>query len=163
MGKNKKKNTKKVKEQKKESYPSELDFFNDQSEEVKQPAAIEDQKPQLTPQERADDYRKTQMENYEHFIADFKDDAITLLEPADFSDKEKELEKIKKQELIKCEKQIKKDINEWEELFAGNASLSKSSKGLQTLGDKILKIMESSIKKQLKKGLQSEEYRLLSE
>ena len=29
MGKNKKKNTKKVKEQKKESIPSELDFFND--------------------------------------------------------------------------------------------------------------------------------------
>jgi threonyl-tRNA synthetase len=95
------------------------------------------------------------MENYEHFIADFKDDAITLLEPADFSDKEKELEKIKKQELIKCEKQIKKDINEWEELFAGNASLSKSSKGLQTLGDKILKIMDSSIKKQLKKATQN--------
>lgn len=70
------------------------------------------------------------MENYEQFIADFKDDANALLEPADYSEKEKELEKIKKQELIKFEKQIKKDINEWEELFAGNASLSKSSKGL---------------------------------
>ena len=93
------------------------------------------------------------MENYEQFIADFKDDANALLELADFSEKEKELEKVKKQELIKCEKQIKKDINEWEEILAGNASLAKSSKGLQTLGDKILKIMDSSIKKQLRKGL----------
>jgi hypothetical protein len=46
----------------------------------------------------------------------------------DFSDKEKELEKVRKQEASKAEKQLKKDINEWEELFAGNASLSKSAK-----------------------------------
>jgi hypothetical protein len=163
MGKNKKKNTKKVEEHKKESNSSELVLQNDQYEEVKQPATAEEQKPLLTPQERAEDYRKTQMENYEQFIADFKDDANALLELADFSEKEKELEKVKKQELIKCEKQIKKDINEWEEIFAGNASLAKSSKGLQTLGEKILKIMDSSIKKQLRKGLQSEEYRLLTE
>ena len=153
MGKNKKKNTKKVEEKKKQSNSSELVMQNDQYEEVKQPATGEEQKPVLTPQERAEDYRKTQMENYEQFIADFKDDANALLELADFSEKEKELEKVKKQELIKCEKQIKKDINEWEEIFAGNASLAKSSKGLQTLGDKILKIMDSSIKKQLRKGL----------
>ena len=153
MGKNKKKNTKKVEEEKKQSNSSELVMQNDQYEEVKQPATGEEQKPKLTPQERAEDYRKTQMENYEQFIADFKDDANALYELADFSEKEKELEKVKKQELIKCEKQIKKDINEWEEIFAGNASLAKSSKGLQTLGDKILKIMDSSIKKQLRKGL----------
>ncbi len=81
----------------------------------------------------------------------------------DFTEKEKELEKVKKQEAAKAEKQVKKDINDWEELFAGNASLSKSAKGLATLGDKISKLMESSIKKQLRKGLQSEEYRLVSE
>jgi transposase len=71
----------------------------------------------------------------------------------DFSDKEKELEKVRKQEASKAEKQLKKDLNEWEELFAGNASLSKSAKGLATLGDKITKLMDSSVKKQLRKGL----------
>lgn len=45
-------------------------------------------------------------------------------------------------------------------MFAGNASLSKNAKGLGTLGDKLLKIMEGNLKKTLKKGLQSEEYRL---
>lgn len=71
----------------------------------------------------------------------------------DFSEKEKELEKVRKQEAAKAERQIKKEINEWEEIFAGNASLSKSAKGLTTLGDKITKLMDGAIKKQLKKGL----------
>lgn len=65
----------------------------------------------------------------------------------DFSEKEKQLEKMRKQEAAKAEKQIKKDINDWEELFAGNASLSKSAKGLATLGEKLTKLMDGTIKK----------------
>lgn len=42
MGKNKKKNTKKVEEHKKESNSSELVLQNDQYEEVKQPATAEE-------------------------------------------------------------------------------------------------------------------------
>jgi ribosomal 50S subunit-associated protein YjgA (DUF615 family) len=54
---------------------------------------------------------------------------------------------MRKQEAAKAEKQIKKDINDWEELFAGNASLSKSAKGLATLGEKLTKLMDGTIKK----------------
>lgn len=61
----------------------------------------------------------------------------------------------------KFERQLKKDINEWEELFAGNVSLSKSAKGLQQLGDKISKFMESQVKKTLRKGIASEEHRIV--
>ena len=73
------------------------------------------------------------------------------------------MEKFKQQELAKFERQLKKDINEWEELFAGNVSLSKSAKGLQQLGDKISKFMDSQVKKTLKKGILSEEHRLVYE
>ena len=45
MGKNKKKNTKKVEVEKKQSNSSELVMQNDQYEEVKQPATGEEQKP----------------------------------------------------------------------------------------------------------------------
>ena len=72
----------------------------------------------------------------------------------------KELEMIRKQEGNKIERQVKKEINEWEELFAGNASLSKSQKGLNQLADKITKIIEGSVHKHLRKGLQAEEMRL---
>lgn len=60
---------------------------------------------------------------------------------------------IRKQEGNKLERQVKKDVNDWEELFAGNASLSKTQKGLNQLGDKIAKIMDGQLTKQLKKGL----------
>lgn len=87
------------------------------------------------------------------FTASFKDDYETLMEPVDVSQKEKELEMIRKQELQKIERQVKKDLNEWEDLFAGNASLSKNAKGLSQLGDKLAKIMEGNLKKTMRKGV----------
>ena len=66
-------------------------------------------------------------------------------------------------ELSKIEKQLKKDINEWDELFAGNVSLSKSAKGVSTLSEKLIKLMDGSLRKTLKKGIQQEERRLVNE
>jgi len=113
-----------------------------------------------TPGERAEEYKVSQMAQYDQFVAEFKDDQDYINTPLDFSDKEKELEMIRKQEGNKIERQVKKEINEWEELFAGNASLSKSQKGLNQLADKITKIIEGSVHKHLRKGLQAEEMRL---
>ena len=100
------------------------------------------------------------MNVYNSFLAEFEDDLDVLNKEANFAEKERELEKIRKDELKKCEKLIKRDMNEWEELFAGNASLSKTAKGVGQLGDKIIKLMDNNLRKQLKKGLQSEENRL---
>lgn len=97
------------------------------------------------------------------FMAEFQEERDYISSSPDFSDKQRELEKFKQQELAKFERQLKKDINEWEELFAGNVSLSKSAKGLQQLGDKISKFMDSQVKKTLKKGILSEEHRLVYE
>jgi hypothetical protein len=100
------------------------------------------------------------MSVYNTFLAEFEDDLDILNKDTDFAEKERELEKIRKDELKKCEKLIKRDMNEWEEMFAGNASLSKNAKGVGQLGDKIIKLMDNNLRKQLKRGLQSEENRL---
>lgn len=113
----------------------------------------------MTPKERADDYWRSQIKCYEEFTNDFQEDQEMLAKEPDYSEKEKELEKVKKLDTAKMEKQLKKEINDWEELFAGNASLSKSAKGLSVLSEKLVKILDGS-KKTMKKGLQSEEYRL---
>ena len=113
-----------------------------------------------TPEERAEEYRVMQDAQFAQFTSGFKDDYDSLLEPLDVSQKEKELEMIRKQELQKVERQVKKDLNEWEDLFAGNASLSKNAKGLSQLGDKIAKIMEGNLKKTMRKGILSDERRI---
>ena len=71
--------------------------------------------------------------------------------PIDFSDKEAELEtKFKREEAKKVEKQIKKDVNEWEDSY--NApGLRKSEQGLNVLADKLSKIMKDSVGKALKR------------
>jgi hypothetical protein len=49
------------------------------------------------------------------------------------------------------EKQVRKDVNEWDDLFNGGPGLRTSSKGLKTLADKIIKIMKDSVTKAMKK------------
>jgi len=45
----------------------------------------------------------------------------------DFADKQQELEnKFKKEELKKVEKQLRKDVNEWDDLFNGGPGLRKN-------------------------------------
>ena len=68
---------------------------------------------------------------YSGIIKTFQDDEQFLKTEPDFSEKEQELEKkFKKDEEKKVDKQVKKDMNEWEDLFSGNPTLSKNAKGL---------------------------------
>ena len=90
----------------------------------------------------------------------FKDDEQFLQSTPDFSEKEEELEKkFKKEEQKKIDKATKRDQNEWEDLHGGNPSLSTNAKGLQTLGDKLAKIMNDSVRKSLKKCALAEDTR----
>lgn len=86
--------------------------------------------PEPSPQERAEEYKTNQLKAYADFIYEFKDEEESLKVEPDFTEKIKELEKFKKNEIAKQEKLIKREINEWEDLYQGNASLSKSAKGL---------------------------------
>ena len=44
-------------------------------------------------------------------------------------------------------------MNEWEDLHSGNPTLSTNAKGLTTLGDKLMKIMNDTLKKNSLKRL----------
>mmetsp|Transcript_25000 Transcript_25000/g.31235 ORF Transcript_25000/g.31235 Transcript_25000/m.31235 type:complete len:178 (+) Transcript_25000:319-852(+) len=104
-----------------------------------------------TPEERAAVYAKQQLEIYQNFLDSFKEDQAALELPFDFADKQMELEtKFKKEEAKKLEKQTKKDINEWED-FYGAPGYRTSQQGLNTLGDKLTKIMKDSLGKALKR------------
>ena len=46
---------------------------------------------------------------------------------------------------------MKKDVNDWDEMFNGNPALCQSAKGCLTLGDRLMKIVNDSMKKSLKK------------
>ena len=59
--------------------------------------------------------------------------------------------KFKKEEQKKVEKQVRKDVNEWDDLFNGGPGLRTTAKGLKTLADKIIKIMKDSVAKAIKK------------
>ena len=62
--------------------------------------------------------------------------------------------KFKREEAKKVEKQIKKDVNEWEDSY--NApGLRKSEQGLNNLADKLSKIMKDSVGKALKRHTQA--------
>jgi len=66
----------------------------------------------------------------------------------DFSEKRQELEtKFKKEEMKKLEKQVRKDVNEWDDLFNGGPGLKTNEKGLKTLSDKVNKILKDSLVK----------------
>ena len=66
----------------------------------------------------------------------------------DFSEKRQELEtKFKKEEMKKLEKQVRKDVNEWDDLFNGGPGLKTNEKGLNTLSDKVNKILKDSLVK----------------
>lgn len=70
--------------------------------------------------------------------------------------------KFKKDEEKKVDKQVKRDLNEWEDIYSGNPSLSTNAKGLQTLGDRLTKIMNDSVKKSLKNVSRAEDQRSTS-
>ena len=70
----------------------------------------------------------------------------------DFSEKRQELEtKFKKEEMKKLEKQVRKDVNEWDDLFNGGPGLKTNEKGLKTLSDKVNKILKDSLVKSQKR------------
>jgi len=49
------------------------------------------------------------------------------------------------------EKQLRKDANEWDDLFNGGPGLRKSQEGLNTLAEKLFKIAKDSVSKALKR------------
>ena len=70
----------------------------------------------------------------------------------DFTEKQATLEsKFKKEELKKCEKQVRKDVNEWDDLFNGGPGLRTNEAGIKTLSDKIVKVMKDSVSKSMKR------------
>ena len=71
-----------------------------------------------TPEERAQEYADQQKEMYHRILNSFKEDQIALDQPCDWTDKIQELEsKFKKEEQKKLDKQVRKDFNEWDDLF----------------------------------------------
>ena len=50
---------------------------------------------------------------------------------------------------------MRKDINEWDDLYNGGPGLRKSQQGVQTLADKVAKILKDSIGKAIKKHSQA--------
>ena len=89
---------------------------------------------------------------YERILDSFREDQIALDKPADFTDKRNDLEtKFKKEEIKKGDKQIKKDMNEWEDLYEGGPGLRKNEAGITKLADKINKMMRDSVLKSMKK------------
>ena len=116
--------------------------------------------PSQTAEERALEYKKSQQDIYDAITNSFKDDELFLKSEPDFSEKEKELEtKFKKDEEKKIDKQVKRDMNEWEDLHSGNPTLSTHDRGMTMLGDKLAKIMNDSVRKSLKKLSIAEEGR----
>lgn len=89
---------------------------------------------------------------YERILNSFKEDQIALDQPFDWSEKIAELEsKFKKEEQKKLDKQVRKDLNEWDDLYNGGPGLRTNEKGLKTLSDKINKILKDSTLKSMKK------------
>lgn len=84
-----------------------------------------------------------------------EDEEFLAVEP-DFSEKEKDLERFKKDELKKLEKLVKKEVHEWEDLFLSNPSLSKSEAGVAALAEKITKQLNDGARKALKKAVAAE-------
>ena len=46
---------------------------------------------------------------------------------------------------------MRKDVNEWDDLFNGGPGLRKNAKGIQTLSDKVNKFLKDSLGKAIKK------------
>lgn len=63
-----------------------------------------------------------------------------LKEDPNFDEKIKEAEKFKQQEAKRFEKVIKKEMNDWEDL-SSNPSYGKSAKGINTLTEKLIKVL----------------------
>ena len=55
------------------------------------------------------------------------------------------------EEKKKLDKQVRKDFNEWDDLYNGGPGLRTNAKGLKTLSDKITKMMKDSTQKSMKK------------
>lgn len=89
---------------------------------------------------------------YEKILSSFREDQLALDIPYDWSEKQAELEsKFKKEESKKLDKQVRKDANEWDDLFNGGPGLRTNAKGLKTLSDKMNKVMKDSLVKSLKR------------
>ena len=125
------------------------------TEESKTEQELEAEYSTKTPEERAAAYAQQQLEMYQNFLDSFKEDQIAIELPMDFTDKQAELEnKFKKEETKKLEKILKKDVNEWED--SSNApGLRQSENGLNTLAEKLGKIMKDSVGKALKRHSQA--------
>ena len=81
-----------------------------------------------TPEQRAEEYMQNQREIYANLLAGFKDDDAILRQSVDCSEKEAEIERsFKREERKKLDRKLKKDINEWEEMFNGNPALCQSA------------------------------------
>lgn len=46
---------------------------------------------------------------------------------------------------------MRKDVNEWDDLFNGGPGLRTHAKGIQTLSDKVNKVLKDSVGKVIKK------------
>ncbi len=81
-------------------------------------------------------------------------------QPLDFTEKQAELEnKFKKDEMKKQEKSVRKDANEWDDIFNGGPGLRTNEKGVKQLADKVNKIMKDSLAKSLKRLTQATQNR----
>ena len=113
----------------------------EQQQQEQQPTEEE----QMTPEERAEDYAKKQMEVFNKFIADFQVDEKELEVEPDFTEKKKEFEKTRKEESKKQEKVVRRELNDFEDLYSAPAN-SKNDKGLKVLTDRMMKTI-AEIKK----------------
>lgn len=59
--------------------------------------------------------------------------------------------KFKKEEQKRLDKQVRKDLNEWDDLYNGGPGLRKNEQGLKTLSDKVNKILKGSALKSMSK------------
>lgn len=106
--------------------------------------------PQLTPQEKAEQYKSMQLQIYANFIKDFDADEVALTnQEVQFSEeRKKEWERREREETKRIEKLLRKDAAEVEELHSSfNASANKAQ-ALKALRDKIAKSIAEIAKQQ---------------
>ena len=92
----------------------------------------------MTPEERANQYAEKQMEVFNKFLSDFAAEEKELEVQPNFDDKRKEFEKTQKEEIKRQEKLVRRELNEFEDLFSAPAN-SQSEKGIKQLTDRMMK------------------------
>ncbi|CDW74702.1 UNKNOWN [Stylonychia lemnae] len=157
MGKNKKSKQsgqnqakkQKKEEEKKHSHDASCGDDHDHDHNHEQEEEV-NEGPQLTPQEKAQQYKDMQLQIYNNFLKDFQDDEKTLLiEPAHhFAEKLRDNEKREKEEFKKVEKILKKDAGEIEELYQNVSAQSSNVNQLKAFRDRIAKTITEITKQQ---------------